>query len=233
MKTKITSVLTSAIIILFLSACVSNETANSDSVKQSEIYQSYSITYDASDMELSATAFFRFGGSAGTTLNLVKPSTVTLNSVEMAMGKNILAGTFYESDQQTELTKTYSFVFTDTESKTYTNSASIEPLVISEYPVTISKKDGFSVSWTGNPIQNGERVYLTLEGTDMSSCSASTDMVGATSIDIKPELLKDMKPGNANIILKREISNSLKEATHLGGTISITYVSKKVATKIE
>lgn len=220
-------------VIFFLSACVSNETANSDTVKQSEIYQGYTITYNSGDMELSATAFFRFGGSAGTTLNLVKPSKITFNGNEMAMGKNIFAGTFYEINQQTEFSKSNSFTFTDTENKTYKNSTTIDPIEIYEYPNTINKREGFKVSWTGNPVQNGENVYVTVEGKDMTTCSTSTDLVGSSSIEIKPELLKDLKPGEANIILKREKSNSLIEATHLGGKITITYVAKKVAIKVE
>jgi hypothetical protein len=233
MKTKFTSLFFIVPVILFLTACVSNETANSDTVKQTEIYQGYSVTYEAGDMELSATAFFRFGGSAGTTLNLVKPSNVTFNGQEMAMGKNIFSGTFYETNLQTEASKTNTFIFTDTENKTYTNSVSIDPIEISEYPATINKREGFTVSWTGSPVQNGERVYISLEGKDLTNCSSSTDMVGSTSIEIKPELLKDVKPGEANITLKREISSSLSEATHLGGNITITYVAKKVAAKIE
>lgn len=233
MKTKINNLFFIIAPILFLCACVSNETANSDTVKQTEIYQSYYVTYDAGDMELSATSSFRFGGSSGTTLNLVKPSKVTFNGEEMAMGKNIFSGTFYETNQQTQTSKTNTFVFTDTENKTYTNSATIESLEISEYPATINKRESFKVSWTGNPVQNGERVYVSIEGKDLTSCSSSTDMVGATSIELKPELLKDLKPGEANISLKREISNSLTNATHLGGNITITYIAKKVATKVE
>lgn len=219
--------------LLFLFSCVSNETANSDAVKQTEIYQSYTITYDAGDMELSATAFFRFGGSTGTTLNLVKPSSITFNGEEMAMGKNIFSGTFYETNLQTDVSKNYTFVFTDTENKTYTNSASIEALEIDEYPATINKREGLKVSWTGKPIQNGERVYLSLEGKDMMNCSVSSDLVGTSSIELRPDQLKDIKPGDANILLKREISSSLSEATHLGGNITITYVAKKVAAKVE
>lgn len=216
-----------------LASCVSNETANSDTVKQTEIYQGYTIKYDAGDMELSATAFFRFGGSNGTTLNLVKPSTITLNGQEMAMGKNIFSGTFYESNVQSDLLKSYTFVFTDTEKKTYTNTASIEALSISDVPAVISKKSNAKISWTGEPIQAGERVYVTLEGKDFVCCTNSSDLVGANSIEIPNNMMKDLKPGEANIILKREKSNSLKEATHLGGNLTISYTAKKAATKVE
>jgi hypothetical protein len=222
-----------AIAVILFSSCASSDTANSDTVKQTEIYQSYTITYDAGDMELSATAFFRFGGSTGTTLNLVKPSSVTFNGTDMAMGKNIFSGTFYEINQQIQPAKSYTFVFTDTDKKTYTNTSSIEELTVSDYPASINKANGFKVSWTGTPIQQDEKVYVSLEGKDFMNCSASTNIVGANSVEISPDLLKDLKPGDANIVLKREKSGSLKEATHLGGNITITYVAKKVSTKIE
>ncbi len=220
-------------IAITLFSCVSNETANSDTVKQSEIYQSYMVTYDAGDMELSATASFRFGGSAGTTLSLVKPSMVTFNGQEMAMGKDIFSGTFYETDQQVQSYKSYTFVFTDTEKKTYTNTASIKPIEVSEYPKSIKKTEGLKVKWTGDPVQQGERIYVSLEGKDFTNCSSSTEVIGTNDVEISAELLKDIKPGDANIVLKREKSSSLKEATHLGGNFTITYVAKKVAIKIE
>jgi hypothetical protein len=216
-----------------MSSCASNDTANSDTVKQSEIYQSYTITYDAGDIELSATAFFRFGGSTGTTLNLVKPSNITFNGTDMALGKNIFSGTFYETDQQVQPSPCYTFVFTDNDNKTYTNTSSIEELAVSGYPTSINKTNGFKVSWKGAPVQQDEKVYVSLEGKDFMNCSVSTNIVGSTSVEVSPDLLKDLKPGDASIVLKREKSGNLKEATHLGGNITITYVAKKVSTKIE
>lgn len=220
-------------IVFTLSSCVSNETANSDTVKQSEIYQSYTITYDAGDMELSATAFFRFGGSAGTTLNLVKPSNIFFNGQEMVMGKNIFSGTFYETNLQVQPAKSYAFVFTDTDNKTYANTATIDPIDINDYPKTIKKAEGLKVTWNGSPVQQNEKVYVSLEGKEFMNCSSSTEIVGTNSVEISVELLKDLKTGDANIVLKREKNLNLKEATHLGGNLTITYVAKKVTAKVE
>jgi hypothetical protein len=230
---KIIFLLSATAIAYLFPSCVSNETANSDTVKQSEIYQSYTITYDEGEMELSATAFFRFGGSSGTTLNLVKPSNITFNGTEMSMGKNIFTGTFYEINQQVEPSKTYTFVFTDTDNKTYTNTTSVEPFKINDYPASIKKGEGIKIVWEGKPVLPNERVYVSLEGKEFVNCSASTDVVGAKSVEISPELLKDLKPGDANIVLKREKKDILKESTHLGGSLIITYIAKKVTTKVE
>jgi len=219
--------------VFMLYSCVSSDTANSDTVKQNEIYQSYTISYDAGDMELSATAFFRFGGASGTTLNLVKPSNILFNGMEMTLGKNIFSGTFYEANMQTGFSNSYSFLFTDTDNKTYKNSASIDNIDVDEYPKIIKKTEDLKITWKGSPIKQNERVSVSIEGKDFTNCSVTTDNIGDKSILISSELLKEIKNGDANIVLKREKKIDIKEATHLGGSIAITYVAKKVLTKIE
>ena len=219
--------------VLMLYSCVSNDTANSDTVKQNEIYQSYTITYDAGDMELSATAFFRFGGASGTTLNLVKPSNILFNGQEMNLEKNIFSGTFYEANMQTNSLKSYSFLFTDTDKKKYKNSTSIDTIDIDEYPKIIKKSEDIKITWKGTPVKQNEKVSVFIEGKDFMNCSASTDVVGTNSIIIYSELLKDIKVGDANIVLKREKKIDIKGATHLGGSLTIIYVAKKVSTRIE
>ena len=222
-----------AIIAFALYSCVSNDTANSDTVKQSEIYQNYTITYDAGEMELSATAFFRFGGATGTTLSLVKPSNVLFNGQEMTPGKSIFSGTFYEINLQASSEKSYTFLYSDNDKKTYKNSASIDVIEIKEYPKIIKKAEGLKVTWNGSPVQQNERVSLSLEGKDFMSCTALTDVVGANSVIIPAEYLKEIKSGDADIILKREKNIDLKETAHLGGRLAITYVAKKVTVKVE
>lgn len=212
--------------VLVLASCASTDTANSDTVKQSEIYQSYSISYDAGDQELYASTSFRFGGSTGTTLNLVSPSKITFDGEEMARDNNIFSGTFYNISKQVQFIGQYEFVFTDADNKTYTNKATFAAIEISEYPNQADKSTGLMVKWT-TPVKNNERVYLYIEDGKNNSGYSSTEMVGATSLELSAENLKALVSGNVNIYLTRELNSSLAEATHLGGNLYLKYISKK------
>jgi hypothetical protein len=220
--------------LILLSSCVSNETANSDTVKQSEIYQSYSVTYNSGDKELSATASFRFGGGTGTSLALTKPGNVQFNNQEMSANRNVFTGTYYEINQQISTSPSdFTFIYTDNDKKSYKNSGSIDAIEIETYPQTISKNGDFEVSWAGKPVQNGESVTVTLEGKDFFSCTQSTSVVGTQSLKLNCTQIKDIKPGNADIVIKRIKNLSLKESTHLGGNFSLEYISKKVGVLIQ
>ncbi len=212
--------------IMMLAACASNDTANSDTVKQSEIYQSYSITYDAGDKELSASASYRFGGSTGTTLALLKPSGVTFNGESMRQENNIFSGTYYSTNLQEGFKGSYVFVYTDGDEKTYTNKFEFAPIEITDYPKTAEKSTGIMVKWS-LPLKNNERVYLYVEDNKNNSKYTATEIVGSTSIEITPDLLRDLYPGSVNIYLTREVSGSLEEATHLGGKYYLNYISAK------
>ena len=220
-------------ILLFISSCVSNETANSDTVKQTEIYQGYNITYNAGEKELSADATFRFGGSAGTTLILNSPAGVTFNDEAMAMGKSIFSGTFYEINKQVNFNNGFKFIYTDTDKKVYTNKASIETIEFDNAPTKASLKEGFTISWKGKSLGNNETVYLSIEDKNSFNKSISTNIAGTNEIKVTSTDLKDLKPGSVNLTLIREISSSLNEATHLGGKLHIKYISCKTGINIE
>ncbi|MCK9613547.1 MAG: hypothetical protein PHR81_11240 [Bacteroidales bacterium] len=230
MKTAVRLILM-VMVVLFFAHCASNETANSDTVKQSEIYQSYSVTYNSGEKELTATASFRFGGANGTTLLLVKPSKVIFENEEMPNEQNIFSGTFYEINKQTTVQPEYTYTFTDCEEKPYTNNALMIPVEISKCPETTDKSEGLTIEWS-YPLQNGESIHLFIEDKNNGSATVCTNVFGATSISLNPEDLKKLKPGEVSVYLERENSTSLKNATHLGGNMFVKYISKKAGLKL-
>ena len=220
------------IIVLFVSSCASNDTASSDTVKQSEIYQSYSITYDASDNELFAKASFRFGGSNGTTLILAKPSNVVFDKQEMAMRNNFFSGTFYKINSKSDFKTKYVFKFTDTDKKTYSNEVSIQAIKLTYYANILDTNDTYKVKWD-NPLKSNEEVILTLKDSKGKVKTKSIDVLGANSIEFMSSDLKGLDSGSAHIFLKNKKNSELKEATHLGGNITFEYSSTKAAIKIK
>ncbi|MEI6122204.1 MAG: hypothetical protein WCQ95_01110 [Bacteroidota bacterium] len=215
------------VLIIFLASCVSNEVANSDTVKQSEIYQSYSVSYDSGEKELTATATFRFGGSSGTTLLLTKPADVTFDNEQMPQEQNFFSGAFYQIFRQTNYKPFYSFVYGDCDKNKYANTACIVPVEISKFPVTADKSKGIGVEWV-LPLRNNENITLYVEDNAHNTCSDYTNIVGTTSLSIKPSALKNIVSGLVNIYLIRESNSSLENATHLGGNMYSKYTSKKI-----
>jgi len=221
-----------AAIIFLLSSCASNETANSDNVKQSEIYQIYSVSYNAGEMELSARATFRFGGHNGTTLLLVKPSLVTFNNEEMPMESGSFSGTYYEINKQSDFIKNASFHYVNNDKKSFTNNILLKPVEISDYNSKLDTTQNYTVTWNGAPVENAETVTLVLEDKNYHTISVSTSIVGATSLSFSASDLKGLAKGAAHIFISRKADYALKEGTHLGGKIYFTYTSRKVGISI-
>lgn len=217
--------------LLLAAACASTDTANSDTVKQSEIFQSYSVTYDAGDNELSANAGFRFGGSTGTTLLLVSPASVKFDGEAMSVENSMFSGTFYELFRQEEFRGHYIFVFTDGDGKAYTNSASLTPAEITGFPAEINPMQGALITFSP-PLSDKERIYCYIEDSKQNNAGVSSETVGSTSVEFSPDNLKTLQPGDATIHLIREKSSSLAEATHLGGKMHGKYISAKKPARI-
>jgi len=215
--------------IILFAQCASNEIANSDTVKQSEIYQYYSVAYNSDEKQLTAFASFRFGGHNGTTLILVKPAGILFEKEKMPYEQNIFSGAFYEVTEQTGVKPIYTFMYTDCDKKSYTNRAMMIPVEIIKYPKIADKNVDFSVEWT-YPLQAGETINLFVEDSSVNTASVYNNAVGSTSMKINPEELKNLKPGKITIYLVRENSRPLENGTHLGGTIYVKYTSRKIET---
>lgn len=231
MKNLFISLIVVAFSLLF-SACVSNEVADSDKVSQEEIYQTYRVTVDASDQSVTGFSSFRFGGSSGTTLRLTAGSNVTWNGIEMTQEQNIFMGAFYERKEKASLQSIHSFVFADTEKKVYTNEIELMPAEPQDVPGSFSANKTLTISWSGQALREGEVLTCNLKDSTFTT-SVSIDLMGATSIQIKPEDWKKTKMGLINLSFERSYKQSLKEATHLGGTIEAVYISNSYPIEIE
>lgn len=231
MKNLLMGLLITAITLL-LPACVSNEVSDSDKVSQEEIYQTYRVTVDASDQSVTGFSAFRFGGSSGTTLRLTAGSNVTWNDVEMPQEQNVFMGAYYERKENASLQSVHSFVFTDTEKKVYTNKIELMPAEPQDVPAQFNSNKTLTISWSGQALREGEVLTCNLKDSAFTT-SVSIDLLGATSIQIKPEDWGKTKKGLVNLSFERVYTRNLTEATHLGGTIKAMYISKSYPIVVE
>lgn len=226
-KKLLQGVLISILASIIVWSCASNETANSDTVKQSEIYQTYSVTYDEANMELSATASFRFGGNHGTTLALTSPSYVRLNNEVLAQDNNMFAGTFYQINKQIAFQGNYTFEYMDNDKKVYKNSVSLNTIAVASMESQMDVSKPYIIEWKGLPLQNGESVNAIIETENYSTRTKMQSIVGSTTVTFLPEDLQSLPKGNANIQLERTSHSSLQQGSAIGGSITATYKSAK------
>jgi hypothetical protein len=225
------------VIIILISAlfvgCMSNDTSNSDTVKQTEIYQKYTVSYDEPAKELAITAQFRFGGNGGTTLQLVDPAYIYYNGKEMSLSNNFIKGTFYKVTEQLDFESNHIWEYQDCDKKKFLNGIRIFNGNIDDIYSEISKTNSMSVKWDGSPVQENERISILIETNEGSHYETiSTSVKGAKEIVIGPDDLKELPLGAATFQLKREIDMPLNEGEHLGGEIDGEFLSKKVAVNI-
>lgn len=208
------------------SAC---ETESSSDVDQNRIHAAYELFYDKKTNETTAVAVFRFGSSVGTQLELASPSEVRFNND--LLGFNAVLGR-YEKTYKDQWIKSGTFTFTDTEGKTYTNNS--EVMKAADFPatpevLTFSKSADQTVSWTGDPLAQGETVGALLIGPgNIFSISQS----GATAFPVNKANLTNANPGDYLISMDRWLSEPLTEKTDAGGEIVVKYRSATKNVKV-
>jgi hypothetical protein len=206
-------------------ACPSNDTTASNKVAQSEIYQSYSVKESGQYYEI--TAFFRVGGSTGTTLALIAPSKVTFNGQPMQEQKSTSSGTFYTINVPNN-TPNGTFSFIDRDGKTFNNKIDLAKIALNS---TALKANGVNPVIIPLPRTSVEPVNLTLRlNGDMvfvsnfqsDSSEAYLDKA-KNAIVVMPATWK--KFPNGNVSLNVEVANSIptQQGTALGGNISFNY----------
>ena len=213
------------IILIFISSCT---TESSDDVQVSAIYQSYLLSFDITGSETMACAQFRDGGALGNDVILNSPSSITLNG-EVLVHQNVgyeLYYHYYKSFAGEQ--KVATFVFTDKNNTSYTNSADLNSLSIIGFPAgldTIPKSADYVFAWVGGAVQADEDVELRLFSADTSF--VYSPMGSATSLTIPETNLSAFQEGMINMSLTRQRKDNLQASTGKGGHINLEYSSNQ------
>lgn len=220
--------LLSIAVIVLLGAC---DTESSDEVAVSAIWQSYYYQYDKVENTTSALAEFRDGGVFGNDVILVAPSGIVINGNALVHQNwpYYLYYHYYKAFDGNVLTGTY--VFTDKNSKTYTNVADLTDMDI-DFPAsldTIPKSEELVIFWAGDAIGTDETIEVSFfEYNDTTSLfSVTNDQLGDTSISISIADLAGLNNGLHNITLDRMKDVGLQAATAKGGVMIVEYTTSK------
>ena len=207
---------------LLFTSCKREDSVNID---QDRIYANYQITYDSEKNEATMIAGFRLDNSSGTKIELTYPSRVDFNDEGLAWRN----GSGHYELKQTGSNHTGAFTYTDIDGVTYVNNPSNLTFIELPFGITnISRSGNFFLPWSGQAIQPGETVTVTISGgAQQSSKTWTINSVGSSHIILDQNKLMGLTVGNAEIQIQREFSDILQESTLSGGRITSKYKSIK------
>jgi hypothetical protein len=225
------SLLLAFCLVATLAAC-SIDTMDCTKVSQSEIYQDYSVSYDADEDETAARATFRAGGATGTTLNLDGSCSIAHNSISIDKDGFTILGTHY-SGEKSGLVSSSTFTFTNNDGDTFVNAIATPSAVsISSPPATISRSAGVTIAFSP-AVAASETVTIYIDyqnGNSTGFTSDSTSTVGATQVTLAAGRFSSLGNYAVTIQAQRSKNKDLDQAsTGEGGYMQAAYRSGKSA----
>lgn len=219
------------IVVLFI-AVTFTSCANEDSsgVNQDRIYAEYELFYDANTDKTYASAIFRFGHASGTQLELTAPSEVKFNGDVIPFD-----GTFsyYRKEYAGRIT-TGTFVFTDTDGNSFTNTVSSTRTIA--FPAgldTIHNTSSYSLTWIGDSIVQDERVDVWMDGPLQNNAEFFTQyLVNTNSIVLAANKLQALGLGTTTCTMERIWEQNAVGVTGAGGKVRTKYKAVNLAIQV-
>lgn len=217
-----------------IASCSSNEIGNSKDVSPETIYQQYDIKYAEGNAKAEVYSQFRFGGKNGTTLVLNNPSGVSFDGESIKVDSAGFSGAFYQVYKPASgFFGKHQLVFTDINSKKYSNGFEIGKIQLLNPPTTFSKAAPLVLQFDPTGLKNGDQIEVSSSNTDSSFSVSQTISAGNYSVTIPVSDLKKQK-GNGfslDIDITRDIP--LEQQTKEGGRLTLSYKLKPISVKAE
>lgn len=214
--------------ILLLTSCNKED---SDTVDQDKIYASYVLEYNSNQDVTYARTHFHFSNALGTKLELVSPAEVTVNG-DVLPFKQALA--YYEKEfNGTQLTA--NFEYSDVDQNVFNNSITLAPSIDFDGTLdTISRSSNYMLSWVGDPVQTGEVVTVTINGSGEGDAQIFTQTgVGATDINLTQDKLGNLGLEDATFHIRRSTNEDAQEVTSAGGKVISRYDGQPITVYVE
>lgn len=210
-----------SVLFIFVFALTSCIREDSSDVNQDKIHKTYELFYNGNEDKTYARATFKFSNITGTHLELTSPSQVTFNGDVLSF-KSAVA--YYEKEYA-GLVSSGTFVWTDVDGVTYTNSISLNTIDFPASLDTIATHAAYEMIWVGDSLGSNEHVFLTIrdQATGTVSRSFSQDNIHSNSIILSLNKLQELEQGENIMIMDRHYRPALTEKTSAGGIILARY----------
>ena len=157
---------------------------------------------------------------------------VTINGEKLDGDEQLFRGLVYSRRISDDVD--YTFVFTDADGGTYTNSLKLEPIDLDRLPQEISGRESVQISWAGAPVGKFEtvRIYASDDENILGMEIGSTSANGANSVKTNPNDVKQLLNGGGSIYIVRSIDKPLDEEGDEGGELRGDYTSESYSIEI-
>jgi len=205
-------------LVCLLMGCAKED---SDDVNQDRIYAEYELFYDKNTDKTYASAIFRFGNAAGTQLQLTAPSEVKFNGDVLPFDPVFS----YYRKEYSGLVTSGTFVFTDTQGVSYSNSvSSTRTLAFPASLDTIHSSNSYTLTWAGDSVVTGERVDLWMDGPLQNNVEYFTQYTLNTNSFVLPaNRLQALGTGSTACAMERIWEQTASSVTGAGGKVRVKY----------
>ncbi len=215
------------VILTILSAsCTSNDIGNASHVKQSEIYQSYSLTASQEKGTIDVNVFFRFGGKTGTTLRLNDTigSKIMLNNTPIQVSEDIAGAHYYTSISFTPKENFFKYINSDLNG--FENSIICNEFKVYDVPQKLDVKDTLYLSFEGAAPLVTESFIMRYKDTAMNFASdiSIKQFIHGNKLIIPASVLKDAYTGEVSLQFVRGNELATKQHGNIPGNMRYTYL---------
>lgn len=217
---------TSLLLVVAIALAMLNQSCqkaeDSTDVNQDKIHQNIELQYNSAEDKTYATVQFRFGNAIGTPLELKGTAEVTVDGNTMTWNESFNLNR-YEWSTTGKMTNA-TFVYTDNDGNTFTNTATIDDIAFPTSFTTISKAQAYDLAWVGAPTDTDDEVWVYLnEDNEANGALFKQTNNNATSITIDKAGMAKIDPSTITVWMDRNNKPPINQATSSGGIINGQY----------